>query len=190
MLLAALELFKAPDGPVLADFSDEGAEDTGNEDRESTVWACPISFPAQTEDMSDAERLIDALNQKIAELRNWDEVGIQKTGRAALVDFVRDVAAQLLGAYVLNETAATAKASVPFAAALRIAAQDLKTFYFESVVARPGAIERDSKTFNYWFCSETSAGRVLMAVKERYKDDPDPSLWMTGTRLLVPLDQG
>lgn len=106
------------------------------------------------------------------------------------MDFVRDVAAQLLGAYVLNETAATAKSDVPFAAALRIAAQDLKTFYFESVVARPGAIAPESKTFNYWFCSETSAGRVLMAMKEECKNEPDLSLRMTARVLLVPLDQG
>lgn len=190
VLLAALELFKAPDGPVLADFSDESAEDTGNEERESTVWACPVSFTAPAEDMSDAERLIDAFNQEVAELRNWYDAGIQKTGRTALVDFTPDDAAQLLGAYVLNGTATTAKADVPFAAALRIAAQDLKAFYFESVVARPGAIAPDSKTFNRWFWNETSAGRVLRAVKERCKNEPDLSLRMTGTMLLVPLDQG
>lgn len=70
VLLAALEPFKAPDGPVLADFSYESAEDSANEEREFTVWACPVSFMAPAEDMSDAERLIDALNQEVAELRN------------------------------------------------------------------------------------------------------------------------
>jgi hypothetical protein len=190
VLLAALELFKAPQGPVLVDFSDEDAEDTGNEERESAVWACPVSFTAPAEDMSDAERLIDAFHQEVAELRNWYDAGLQKTGRTALVDFTPDGAAKLLGAYVLNGTETTAKADVPFAVALRLAAQDLKAFYFESVVARPGATPPESKTFHRWFWNETSAGRVLRAVKERCKDEPDPSLRMTGTMLLVPLDQG
>lgn len=190
VLLAALELFEAPGGPVLADFSDEGTGDTGNEDRESAVWACPVSFSAPAEDASDTEGLIDAFNQEVAELRNWHNAGLQKTGRTALVDFTPDGAAQLLSAYVLNGTATTAKADVPFAVALRLAAQDLKAFYFESVVARPAAAMPDSKTFNRWFWNETSAGRVLRAVKERCKDEPDPSLRMTGTMLLVPLDQG
>lgn len=188
VLLAVLELFKAPKGPVLADFSDEGPEDTGNEDRESTVWACPISFTAQTQDMSDPEWLIDAFNQEVAELRNWYEVGIQKTGRTTLVDFTPDGAAHLIGAYLLNGTTTSVRADVPFAVALRLAVQDLKAFYFESIVARPGATAPDSQTFNHWFWNETSAGRVLREVKEKCKDDPDPSMRMTGTWLLVPLD--
>lgn len=190
VLLAALELFKALKGPLLADFPDENPENTGNEEQESTVLACPISFTKPAEDMSDAEKLIDAYNEEVAELRNWYDAGLQKTGRTALVDFTPDGAAQLIGAYLLNGTATSVKADVPFAVALRLAAQDLKAFYFESIVARPGATAPDSKTFNRWFWNETSAGRVLRAVKERCKDDPDPSLRMTGRMLLVPLDQG
>lgn len=140
--------------------------------------------------MSDAERLIDAFHREVAELRNWYDAGLKKAGRTALVDFTPDGAAQLLGAYVLSGAALTSKTDVPFAVALRLAAQDLKAFYFESVVARPGTSPPDSNTFNRWFWNETSAGRVLRAVKERCKDEPDPSLQMTGTMLLVPLDQG
>lgn len=190
VLLAALELFKAPQGPLLEDFSDEGTGDTGNEERESAIWACPISFAVPTEDTSDTESLIDSFHQEISELRNWYDDKLRNTGRTSLVDFTPDGAAQLLGVYILNGTTTTAKTDVSFAVALRLAAQDLKAFYFESVVARPGGPPPDSKTFNRWFWNETTAGQVFRVVKERCKNEPDPSLRMTGTMLLVPMDQG
>lgn len=190
ILLATLELFKEPQGPVLADFPDEDAGDTGNEEQESATWACPILFPAPAEDLSDAERLIDTFEQEVAELRNWYDDRLQKTGRTSLVDFTPDQAAQLLGSYVLDGAAKAAKADASFALSLRLAAQDLKAFYFESVIARPGASVPDSETFNRWFWNQTSAGQLLMAVKERCKDEQDASLRMTGTMLLVPMNQG
>jgi hypothetical protein len=107
-----------------------------------------------------------------------------------VVDFDPDAAPELLSAYVLNGTTNSVKSNLPFAVALRLAAQDLKAFYFEAIAVRPGAIPPDSTAFNHWFWAETAAGRVLKAVKARCLDEADKSLRMTGAMLLVPLDQG
>jgi hypothetical protein len=190
VLLAAFDLFKAPRGPVLADFTDQGTDPTGTQDPEPALWACPVSFTAPARDISDNEKLMDAFEREVAELRNWYDVGRAKTGRTSVVDFDPDTAAQLLSAYVLNGTTNSAKSNLPFAVALRLAAQDLKAFYFEAIAVRPGVTPPDSKAFNHWFWAETAAGQVLKAVKARCLDEADKSLRMTGAMLLVPLDQG
>jgi hypothetical protein len=73
--------------------------------------------------------------------------------------------------------------------ALRLAAHDLKAFYFEAAIARPGTALPDSATFNKWFWNETAAGQLLKDVKERCMNDADKSVRMTGAMLLVPLGQ-
>jgi hypothetical protein len=190
VLVAALDLFKARLGPVLEDFSHEGTNYTALNDPEPAVWACPVSFTAPAKAMSDNEKLIDRFKQEVAELRNWYDVGLNQTDRTSVVNFDPDSASQLLSAYVLNGSTNSTKTDLPFAVALRLAAQDLKAFYFEAMIARPAMAPPGSKTFNRWFWSEMVAGQVLKAVKERCLNEPDKSLRLTGAMLLVPLDQG
>jgi hypothetical protein len=78
---------------------------------------------------------------------------------------------------------------IPLALALRLAAQDLKAFYFEAAIARPGSCVPGSAAFNRWFWQETAAGRILRAVKKRCLNEKDESLRLTGAMLLIPLDQ-
>ena len=66
--------------------------------------------------------------------------------------------------------------------------KDLKAFYFEAAISRPGADLPESSEFNRWFWNETAAGRVLKTVKERCADEKDDALRMTGARLLIPLE--
>jgi hypothetical protein len=190
VLLAAFDLFKAPRGPVLANFTHEGTDPAGTEGPEPSVWACPVSFTAPSKDIRDNGKLIAAFEQELAELRNWYDLERTETGRTSVVDFDPDAAAELISAYVLNETTHCPKSDLPFAVALRLAAQDLKAFYFEAIAARPGAAQPDSTAFNHWFWAETAAGQVLKALKARCLDEADKSLRMTGAMLLVPLGQG
>jgi len=73
--------------------------------------------------------------------------------------------------------------------ALRLAAQDLKAFYFEAAVSRPGATTPDSAAFNHWFWQETAAGKALKAVKEKCRNESDKALQLVGNLLLVPMSQ-
>ncbi len=78
---------------------------------------------------------------------------------------------------------------LPFPVALRLAAQDLKAFYFEAVIAKPGATVPQSGEFNNWFWQETTAGKILKAVKERCLTETDKALRLAGILLLVPMSQ-
>jgi hypothetical protein len=190
VLVTALDLLQASEGPVLADFEHRETEAETTGDSEPAVWACPVSFAGPADDMTDNETLIHGFRQEVSELRNWYDTGLGKTGRTSVVRFDPDSASQLLSAYVLKGEKNSGDTDMSFGVALRIAAQDLKAFYFEAVTARPGAAPPDSNSFNRWFWAETAAGRVLLAARDRCGSETDQLLRMTGKMLLVPMDQG
>ena len=75
------------------------------------------------------------------------------------------------------------------ASALRVAAQNLKSIYFESVMFRPDMVLLDDADFARWFWQKTAAGAVLKAVKEKCSVSDDKILKMTGEMLLAPMGQ-
>ncbi len=48
VLLSALELLEAIQGPVLADFPDEAPEDIAGSGEGQEGWSCPVSFSTKT----------------------------------------------------------------------------------------------------------------------------------------------
>jgi hypothetical protein len=101
-------------------------------------------------------------------------------------NFDPESAFKLLDSYAFGEAPAVAGQGLSLAMSIRLASQDLKAFYFEAAIARPGSALPGSAAFNRWFWNETAAGRVLKAVKERCVKEEDEALRMTGAMLLVP----
>ena len=165
VLLAALHLLEASQGPMLLDFPEEANESGTSTGAEPAVWACPVSFAPPPKEETDLEKLISTFRREIAQLRIWYDLGLESKGRTAVVNFGPDSALELLSAYALNAETKFSETDLPFAVALRLAAQDLKAFYFEAVVARPGTALPESAAFNQWFWTETAAGLVLKAIK-------------------------
>lgn len=135
------------------------------------------------------ERLRSAFKREIAELRPWYDLSLEKRDRTAVVEFSPDSASELLCGFAVGRKHVIRWADLSMATALRLAAQDLKAFYFEAATARPGSASPSSGEFSKWFWQETAAGRILKAVKERCLKEEDESLRKTGAMLLVPLDQ-
>jgi hypothetical protein len=189
VLLAALELLDAPKGPILADFPHEAPEGEAGSEAGMEGWACQVSFSSAIKQETDLERLRSAFKREVAELRPWYDLSLERRDRTAVVEFGPESASELLDSFATGETPSIPKAELPLATALRLAAQDIKTFYFEAVTARPGSATPASGAFNRWFWQETAAGRILKAVKERCLTEADKSLRKTGALLLVPLDQ-
>jgi hypothetical protein len=185
VLLAALELLEAERGPVLDDFPDEGYDRTSEGDPQQQVWACPINFADQRQEQTISEKLAG----EIRELKPWHDLRMERSGRTAMVSFSADSAGRFLGELALGNVPANPLTDVSMAAAIRIAAQDLKAFYFEAVTARPGGDPLSSQAFTRWFWNETMAGRVLFAVKEWCSKQDDKALRLAGAMLLVPLGQ-
>ena len=189
VLLAALELLDAPEGPLIVDFPEEIPEEAVRDDKGLDGWSCPVSFTHQTRQENDLEKLRSALRREIAELRPWYDLNLEKRDRTAVVEFSPESASELLGAFGTGEQPVIQNADISLATALRLAAQDLKAFYFEAATARPDLASPSSGEFNEWFWQESAAGRILKAVKERCLKEEDESLRMNGTLFLIPVDQ-
>jgi hypothetical protein len=189
VLLATLELLNASKGPLLVDFPDEAPNGPATFQEALEGWSCPVSFVPETREGTDMERLRLAFKREVAELRPWYDLSLERRERTAVVDFGPDSASELLDGFAAGEKPRILKTDLALGTALRLAAQDLKAFYFEAATARPGSASPASGPFNRWFWQETAAGRILKAVKERCLSEADESLRKTGAMLLVPLDQ-
>lgn len=189
VLMAVLDLLEAPEGPLLWDFPEETTEKIDNTEREPGVWACPVSFAPASKEETDFEKLTANFKREIATLRPWYDLGLEKRGRTAVTNFESGLALDLLVNYVLGKRPDIAMPELSLAVALRLAVQDLKAFYFEAAISRPGTSSPGSATFNRWFWNETAAGRILKAVKEKCINEEDEALRMTGANFLIPLEQ-
>jgi hypothetical protein len=189
VLLAALELLDAPEGPLLVDFPDEAPEDATGRDKDLEGWSCPVSFAPEIRQETDLEKLRSAFKREVGELRPWYDLSLEKRDRTAVVEFGPESASELLGSFAVGEKPVIPQGDLSLATALRLAAQDLKAFYLESATVRPGSASPSSTEFSRWFWHETAASRILKAVKERCLKEADKSLRKTGALLLVPLDQ-
>jgi hypothetical protein len=64
--------------------------------------------------------------------------------------------------------------------------EELKAYYGEALAAQPGHSPVDSTTLVDWCWRDTTAGRVLFAVQEVWKESAIPCLQVVATGLLIP----
>jgi hypothetical protein len=170
---------------VLEDFPEEApaAEDSFD------GWACPIDLSIDTEGLSDEERLRRAFKQEMNEIGSWYALGVQERGRTtfgvsgldpqALADFLCE--------FLDGEVPQNPRDDLPLGTVLKLAAEDLKTYYFEAVTAQPGKATPPGDVLSHWFWKETKAGEVLAAVKESCMNSSDKMVKALGGNLIVPL---
>ena len=148
-----------------------------------------MSFTVSTKGQTDTEQLLSSLKREVAELRSWYDLSFEKRGYSAVAYFTPETASRLLSDFVLNMPLQLPENISSPSVALRFATQDLKAFYFESVLSRPDVIVPDTPEFNKWFWRRTTIGKVLKLVKETCLTSNDEHLRMTGGLLLVPMEQ-
>ncbi len=182
-------MLESNQGPVLESFPEDAPGDTQAQDEQSASWACPVSFSAQTGPKSDYEELVQALHREVADLRPWYDLGLEHRGRTAMVNFDPETVANLIADFLFNQASNSAPEHLTHGTALRLAAHDLKVFYFEAVISRPGADIPNSRTFGHWFWNDTFAGQVLKQVQKIYKASDDHELSTTVRFFLKPMPQ-
>jgi hypothetical protein len=189
VLLAALELLSLSEGPVLVDFPEDVPERPADLGQTAEGWACPVRFESAAGEEKDEEGPLSALRREITELRPWYDLGLERRERTSVAYFAPEVASEMLGRVASGEPLDRPETISSPAVALRLAAQDLKAFYFEAVTARPGFAFPEASEFNRWFWQETEAGRVLKVVKSTCLRAEDREMRRAGAFFLVPLDQ-
>lgn len=189
VIQAALTLLEAQKGPVLADFPHDVPKKTDTSRDSPDLPACPVSFAGPVTHETETEKLLAAFRQEMAEFRSWYDIGLEKRGYSAVIYFPPEGALQMFTDFLSGNPLTLEENMSSPASALRFAAQDLKSIYFESVMFRPDMVLPDDAAFTRWFWQKTAAGAVLKAVKEKCSASDDKGLKMTGDMLLVPLGQ-
>lgn len=184
VLRAVLELLEASSGPVLADFPD----DTPAATDEPAALACPVNFPAPITDLNDMERLGEALQNEVRELRSWYDLAVTKSGRTTVGASGLDPQAigTFVGAFLGGGIPASPQDDIPALAMFKLAVEDLKAYYSEAVAAQPGQKTATGTTLTNWFWRETAAGKVLFALQALWKTSDDRNTRFLARVLMVP----
>lgn len=188
VLLRALTLLTAESGPILEDFPDDAVPESVSA-AETEGWVCPVSFSRKPENFSDTEHLLETLRREILDLRPWYDLNCQRRARTAVGQFDPERAQAVIFEFARGRIPDEPVGSLSPATALRLAAQDLKAFYFEAVSAKPGAREPTSGEFSAWFWRETAAGKVLKSIKNTAAEFGDDMIKLTAEFMLVPYEE-
>ena len=188
VLIAALNLLEVESGPVLADYPEEVPDPASSEHREG--WVCPVNLRPPVDDAGD-EALVSALLTEIAELRPWYDIGLERRGRTTFGASGLDVArcGRFLGdfLYGAGDPATDRWPDLRAGDVLKIVLMDVKTYYLEAALARPGRVS--SRELEDWFWGETNAGQVFLALQRKCAASDDPFIATLGRQFIVPRAQ-
>ena len=183
MLLSALKLLEAPEGPVLIDFEDD-APDIAVVD---VVWACPVNLTRKETDLSTTAAMRAAVKKEMVELRSWYDLALKKQQRTTVgvsgLDMEQVV--EFIGAF-LDGIPENPRQDIAIDYSLNFAVDDLKSYYYEAAAAQPGDPAPTSSDLDGWFWEQTAAAKVLFAIKDRCLASEDKMLQLVGKLLLIP----
>ena len=177
VISAALDLLDAPEGPVLADFS----EDAPGQDAAAEAWACPVSLP--TPDTADAGWAKE-LRTEVRTLEPWYELGRRRRGRTAVGTSdleIQEIARRLIDAV---EQGPPPQVGRDWVRSLKLAVEDLRAFYLEAATSQPG--DHPPAAVNDWFWDETQAGALLIELARVLSVHPEPRVRGLARQGLVP----
>ena len=182
----ALDLLERARGPVLEDFPDDEPEGTAPE----VPLACPVSFATSVDALGGRSELLSAFRAEAAGLRDWYEEAVQLRGRttADSTGLAPDAVIDFVAAFAIGEEPPNPVSGVPLGMALKMATEDLKAYYNESVTAQPGRAT-DVVGLEEWFWTETAAARVLSEVRKHCLAREGALFQQLGHTWLVPRRQ-
>ncbi len=180
-----IDLFEARKGPVLVDYPEDAP---GSHADDMDGLACPMRFDAPK---TNDETLESAVLREVGELQPWYDLACERRQRTTVGVTgleIDDVVRTLAGWLSPEAPTAVIKNQTP-AAMLKLAVEDLRAFYFEAAAGQPGGDAIGSKQLADWFWGETSAAKLLLALRDRLIPDDDPALQMLGHNSVVPREQ-
>ncbi len=186
VLRAALALLEAPEGPVLQDYPEEAPE---SEDQ--GPWACPLSLPRPQEGWDDRQRLALQFQAEMARLASWYQLSRERRGRTiyGVSGLEPPELSDFLAGFLQEHPPENPRPRLSLAGLIKLASEDLKSYYLEAATARPGAAPPHSQGLEDWFWGTTAAGQVLLHIQKFCREHQDPEMQLQGKLLLVPRSQ-
>ena len=175
VVLAALALLDAPEGPVLEDYP----EDVPAIPADAAV-ACPVRFPARVE--GDGTWTA-ALRGEVALLRPWYGRSVERRGRTTVgvADAPIEELTTRFGRWL--DAPEELPRTLPALRELKRALSDLRAFHEEAVTAQPGEMPWREVRRVLW--RESVLGQAILTLRDRFRASGDPRL-LAFTRVLVP----
>lgn len=188
VLVAALNLLETGSGPVLADYP-EDVPDPAAPSENGEGWVCPVHLEPPVADAGD-EALIKALLAEMAELWPWYDIGLERRGwttfGASGLEIVE--CGRFLGGFLYGGGPATDRwPDLRAGDVLKIVLMDVKAYYLEAALARPGGAS--SRALDDWFWGATTAGQVFLTLQRRCAASDDPFIATLGRQFIVPRAQ-
>ena len=171
VLRATLRLVEEPSGPALIDYDDS----VEYELIDDMVWSCPVTFPAAVP-ATEVDTLIGQIKQEVQLLKPWFDEGVRRRGRTAVGTSGKDAGSIDEMVEILARFAVNSELDVQDGYAhqmpqlLRYIADDVRDFYNEAAISKPGAAFPGPDDLLEWFFLTTIAGEVFYRVKERLLD--------------------
>ncbi len=152
--------------------------------------ACPVSFGPKKENLSEKELLLELFLEEFAQMSTWYEQALSKNKQttAGVSGLSPEAVAEFIAAFVRLEVVADGIGNISVADGLRMAAEDLKAFYFDAVSAQPGQ-PTDSRSLAEWFWGQTSAAKVINEIRKISLKGESKEMQLLGKLLLVPRNQ-
>ena len=180
VMTAALSLLEREAGPILEAFPEDAPyEDLG---AEPEGLSCPVTLPRLRSEGTLAERLSD----EIAQLQVWHDLSVRHRGRTTLG--ATGLSPQAIGEFLVSslseEELASYRPDVGAAAALKLATDELKAYYYEAKSVQPG--RHSPAEIEHWFWMETSVGQVFFEIYKKATRSTDPTMKPLATVALVP----
>lgn len=179
VLKTLLGLFERDSGPVLEDFPDDAPPDASVNEDASAGEACPVFFdvPAPASGSTRAS----LLQAEIAQLAPWQALAAQRRGSSAFG--LSGQSPEALAA-MLIAMAEAASITVAQWQTLKLAIDDLRTYYEEAAAAQPAPLP--PLELQHWFYSRTAVGALLHDLRSAGLAHADPTVRQIADRMLIP----
>ena len=187
VMMAAFDLLDAPDGPLLVDYAEEAPEETAAFDEDAMAgMVCPVDFPKPADPDAPTSDIGVALMKEIATLAPWYDLAIRTRGRTTVGPSGLEMgdAGKYLAAFLENQSTPAPRNDMPAGRVLKLAYEDLKAYYAESVTAQPGAWS--SRKVENWLFGETVLGKALWTLRDICRTSDDDYHQYLGRNSIVP----
>ena len=186
VLSQALNLLEEPEGPVLADYPHDIEDDQAG----PAMPACPVDFSSRNQDLTDIERLLQKFESEFNSMHTWHSIAVEQKGWTAcgISGLSFEELNKLYADFITDTTDGLIKFEANLADTLRLAAEDLKSCYFEALSARPGQ-PTDAASLADWFWEDTYAAAVINEVRKKCLEQGTKKMSITGKLLLIPRNQ-
>ncbi|MDP2399466.1 MAG: hypothetical protein Q8M53_14050 [Burkholderiales bacterium] len=187
VLTAALRLLERCDGPLIEDFPESAPDVATDTPDDQQGWVCPVNFSGPKVAPDSPEAFRQRLHQEIVLLQPWYEESVRRQKGRRLDGLTtlspRQIADHLFS-YLHNQGIPSFVTGEPMARAIKLCADDLKHYYYQAALARPG--RATGIAVDNWFFGDTAAGRLHIELRRLLKAMDDPALRRIGEMNLVP----